>query len=80
MDLRDYVRILRKGWASILAFVVVGIGAGVGLTLATTKVYEATSQLFVVHLGGQRRDATSPRATRTSSAGAVLTSSRTARR
>jgi polysaccharide biosynthesis transport protein len=47
VDLRDYVRILRKSWASILAFVVVGIGAGVALTLATTKVYEASSQLFV---------------------------------
>jgi capsular exopolysaccharide synthesis family protein len=47
VDLRDYVRILRKSWASILAFVVVGIGAGVGLTLATTKVYEASAQLYV---------------------------------
>ena len=47
MDLRDYVRILRKSWASILAFVVVGIAAGVALTLATTKVYQASSQLFV---------------------------------
>jgi capsular exopolysaccharide synthesis family protein len=47
VDLRDYVRILRKSWASILAFVVVGIAAGVALTLATTKVYQASSQLFV---------------------------------
>jgi capsular exopolysaccharide synthesis family protein len=47
VDLRDYVRILRKSWASILAFVVIGIGAGVALTLATTKVYEASAQLFV---------------------------------
>jgi capsular exopolysaccharide synthesis family protein len=37
---------LRKGWATILAFVVVGIGIGVGLTLATTKTYEASVQLF----------------------------------
>lgn len=47
MDLRDYVRILRKSWASILAFVVIGIAAGVALTLATTKVYQASAQLFV---------------------------------
>lgn len=47
MDLRDYVRILRKSWALILAFVVVGVGAGVALTLATTKVYQASAQLFV---------------------------------
>lgn len=52
MDLRDYVRILRKSWASILAFVVIGVAAGVALTLATTKVYEASSQLFVYVPGG----------------------------
>jgi capsular exopolysaccharide synthesis family protein len=46
VDLRDYVRVLRKGWATILAFVVIGIGIGVGLTLATTRVYEANVQMF----------------------------------
>jgi capsular exopolysaccharide synthesis family protein len=46
VDLRDYLRVLRKGWATILAFVVVGIGIGVGLTLVTTKTYEASVQLF----------------------------------
>jgi non-specific protein-tyrosine kinase len=53
VDLRDYVRILRKSWASILAFVVIGVGAGVGLTLATTKVYQADTQLFVVSTSTQ---------------------------
>lgn len=53
MDLRDYLRVLRKGWLSILAFVVVGIGAGVGLTLVTTKVYEASATLFVATSGAQ---------------------------
>ena len=53
MDLRDYVRILRKSWASILAFVVVGIAAGVALTLATTKVYEGTVQLIAFPSGAQ---------------------------
>jgi capsular exopolysaccharide synthesis family protein len=47
VDLRDYVRILRKSWALILAFVVLGVAAGVALTLATTKEYEASAQLFV---------------------------------
>ena len=47
MDLRDYVRVLRKSWALILAITVVGIALGVGLTLATTKVYQASSQIFV---------------------------------
>lgn len=54
MDLRDYVRVLRKGWATILAFVILGVGAGVGLTLATTKVYQASAQLLAyVNNGGQ---------------------------
>ena len=47
MELRDYVRVLRKGWAVILAITVVGIALGVGLTLLTTKVYQSNSQLFV---------------------------------
>lgn len=47
MDLRDYLRIMRKGWPLILAFVVVGSGLGVGLTLLTTKVYQASVQIFV---------------------------------
>ncbi len=47
MDLRDYIRVLRRGWALILAFVVVGIALGVGLTLATKNVYQATAQVFV---------------------------------
>ena len=47
MDLRDYLRIVRKGWPVILAFVVLGLAAGVGLTLATTKVYQADVQVFV---------------------------------
>ena len=47
MDLRDYLHIVRREWALILACVVLGVAAGVGLTLATTKVYEADVQLFV---------------------------------
>ncbi|MBO0882553.1 MAG: polysaccharide biosynthesis tyrosine autokinase, partial [Mycobacterium sp.] len=47
MDLRDYVRVLRRGWPVILAFVIVGLAAGIGLTLTSTKVYQASVQLFV---------------------------------
>ena len=47
MDLRDYLRIVRREWALILVCVVLGVAAGVGLTLATTKVYRADVQLFV---------------------------------
>jgi capsular exopolysaccharide synthesis family protein len=47
VDLRDYVRILRRGWPIVLACVVLGLAAGIGLTLATTKVYQADVQVFV---------------------------------
>ena len=47
MELRDYLRVLRKGWALILAFVIIGVGAGIGLTLITKKSYQATAEIFV---------------------------------
>lgn len=47
MELRDYMRIVRKGWPLILAFVVLGSALGVGITLFTTKVYQASVQIFV---------------------------------
>ena len=51
MDLRDYLRILRRGWPLVLVFVVLGTAAGVGITLATTKIYQASVQLFVATNG-----------------------------
>jgi len=47
LELRDYLRVLRKGWALILAFVIIGVGAGVGLTVITKKTYQATAEIFV---------------------------------
>ena len=47
MELRDYLRILRKGWPLILAFVVLGSALGVGLTVWTTRIYQASVQIFV---------------------------------
>ena len=47
MELRDYVRVLRRGWAVVLAITLVGVALGVGLTLLTTKVYQANAQVFV---------------------------------
>ena len=47
MELRDYVRVLRRGWPLILALTVLGVAAGLGLTLATTKVYRADVQTIV---------------------------------
>ncbi len=51
MELRDYLRILRKGWPLILALAVVGTAIGVFLTISTTKVYQANVQLFVATSG-----------------------------
>lgn len=47
MDLREFVRTLRKGWPPIIASVLLGSVIGIGLTLATTKVYQSTVQIFV---------------------------------
>ena len=47
LDLRDYLRVLRRGWAIILALVVLGLAGGIGVTLATTKLYRASVQIFV---------------------------------
>lgn len=52
MDLRDHLRVLRKGWALILAFVVAGCALGVLLTVATKKVYQADVVLFVATSAG----------------------------
>ena len=52
MELRDYLRIIRKGWPLILAFVVLGSAVGVGLTVATTKIYQASVQIFVATATG----------------------------
>jgi non-specific protein-tyrosine kinase len=47
MDLRDYLRVLRRGWPLVLVCTVLGVAAGVGITLATTKVYRADVQTIV---------------------------------
>lgn len=47
MELRDYLRIARRGWALILACLVLGVALAVTLTVTTKKVYEANVQVFV---------------------------------
>ena len=59
----DYVRVLRKSWALILAVTIVGIGLGVGLTLLTTKVYQASTQVFVSSNSTDTSTATAPSST-----------------
>jgi capsular exopolysaccharide synthesis family protein len=52
VELRDYLRILRKGWPVVLTFVVLGLAAGIGLTATTSKVYQANVQIFVATSAG----------------------------
>lgn len=47
MDVRDYLRLVRKRWILIVAFVVGAIALGAVYTLATPKKYEASARMFV---------------------------------
>ncbi|SHG30040.1 capsular exopolysaccharide family [Jatrophihabitans endophyticus] len=47
MDPREFLRILRRGWPLVLVCTVLGVAAGIGLTAATSKVYEASVEVFV---------------------------------
>jgi receptor protein-tyrosine kinase len=51
LELKDYLRIVRRGWLLILTCVVGGAALGVALIVTTTKVYEANVQLFVATAG-----------------------------
>lgn len=52
MDLQDYLIILRKRWVSILLITVICGAGALGLSLAQTPIYSATTQLFVSVQGG----------------------------
>ena len=47
MDLRDYIRVLRRHWLLIVAAVVVGGGAAGAFSALQAPVYQATSKVFV---------------------------------
>jgi succinoglycan biosynthesis transport protein ExoP len=47
VELRDYLRILRKRWISIVALTLLGIAAGAGATLLSTPQYQASSLVYV---------------------------------
>jgi capsular exopolysaccharide synthesis family protein len=48
MELRDYLRGLRRHWLAILLMTIVGLGAGYGWTLLQTPVYTAGASGYVV--------------------------------
>ena len=47
MELRDYIRILRKGWVLIVAVTLAGIAAGALASILATPKYVSSTQLFV---------------------------------
>ena len=47
MELRDYIRILRKSWVLIVLFTLVGVGAAAAYSLTLTPKYAATAKVFV---------------------------------
>lgn len=47
MELRDYIRILRKGWMLIVAVTLVGVAAGALATIVSSPKYVSSTQLFV---------------------------------
>ncbi|TAK70422.1 MAG: polysaccharide biosynthesis tyrosine autokinase [Actinomycetota bacterium] len=47
MELRDYLRLLRKRWLSIVIFAVLGVAVAWGITVQSPKIYTATAQDFV---------------------------------
>lgn len=47
MELRDYIRILRKGWILILTLTLVGLGAAAAYTIVKTPEYTASAKVFV---------------------------------
>lgn len=47
MELRDYIRVLRKGWILIVALVLLGVAVGAAASILKTPEYQATSKVFV---------------------------------
>ena len=47
MDLRDYLRVLRSRWLFIFICTLVGVGIAALVTVTTTPIYTAQSQVFV---------------------------------
>jgi succinoglycan biosynthesis transport protein ExoP len=52
VDLRDYLRIFRKRWPIIVAFLLVGGAAAAAVAFRATAVYAAHTQLFVTTPSG----------------------------
>ena len=47
MELRDYIRILRKSWVMIVMLLLVGVGAASAYSIVKTPEFSATAKVFV---------------------------------
>ena len=47
MELRDYLRILRKSWGLILVITLVGVGVAAAVSALQSPAYSATAKIFV---------------------------------
>jgi succinoglycan biosynthesis transport protein ExoP len=47
MDIRDYLRILRKRWIIIVAMTLLGVAAAAAVTIITTPKYEASTLVYI---------------------------------
>ena len=47
MELRDYLRVLRKQWILMAALLLVGVMAAAAYSLLVTKEYQASAKVFV---------------------------------
>jgi len=52
VELRDYIRVLRKGWVLIAVLALVGIAVASAYSIAVTPTYTASSKVFVSTTGG----------------------------
>jgi polysaccharide biosynthesis transport protein len=53
LDLRDYIRILRSNWLSILLVTLLGVAVAAGATALTKPSYTARTQIFVAVNSGE---------------------------
>lgn len=47
VELRDYIRVLRKGWILIVTLTLIGVAIGAAYSITRTPEYQATSKVFV---------------------------------
>jgi capsular exopolysaccharide synthesis family protein len=47
VELRDYIKVLRKGWVLILVLALVGVAAAAAYSIVKKPVYSASAQVFV---------------------------------